>query len=277
MNEAPLTQKMALGMATVVSGVVCAPPAATAPEMLMLMIAAESECWGVQCFTNRPLTEEELKHLQTVHDLAGHLLPALPLAAQDLDANAFGLASIHEQMGRTKSTLRLKKGHPDLLTCYTHFAEKSVSGFHRDSRSLLTPAEEWQVLGEFHNVARRPLPPRLRSEQLFEVLPPPTFCDAAGATVRLDDLVKKCEDLLVGLVDQKSAVGTTMGAEYPLRSNQDASERVSDLSEDMHKELKESWMLHQQIAKAEDLKDGQAFEATIKDYQVHFFDPTDPR
>jgi hypothetical protein len=231
----------------------------------------------VQCFLNRPLSTDELVQLQSVHDLAGHLLPALPLAAQDLDASAFSLATIHQQMGRASYGARLRKGHPapDLLTCYKHFADRPPSGFQQDSRSLLTAAEEWQLLGEFHDLHELPLALRQGRIKLLEAPRPPTFFGAPwapGLTIKLAEVVKQCEAVLIGFIDEKATVEATAGLSYPLKCEQNALEGLADLATEMHDELKDSWVLHHEIAKPDGLKHGQQdFVMTITKYQVHIF------
>eukprot|EP00884_Botryococcus_braunii_P022386 jgi/Botrbrau1/8831/Bobra.0335s0018.1 len=166
-----------------------------------------------QCFSSKPLTQEESSQLQSIYDLAGNLLPSLPLAAEDLDASAFRLTHIHTQMGRPTHAFRLRKGHVDLKTCYFQFAHREACG--------------------------------MGTVKLVGV----PGCQVPG----LEGVVKHYEEVLEGFVEEVPELESGDNLVYPLATSEAG---LSNLEKDMHRELRESWILHKRTAKSQCLQNG---------------------
>lgn len=189
--------------------------------------------------------------------MAAHLLPALPLAAQELDESAFRLAELHKGMGGGSHNGRLQRGHPDLKTSYMQFANKVVGGFQRDSRCLLTHSEEWQSMGRVRNVVGLPQPMRLGCV-IFTNVP---LCQAPN----LEGYVEESEKALLSLMEEQPSPESTAEA-YPLSGSDENNGEMLDLEKTVHGELLRSWQAHARSVNRPSLKEGAS--EIINQWQV---------
>lgn len=185
-------------------------------------------CLSVQCWVNRPLSEDEDEQLQSVMGLAGHLAPALPLLAYELKASSEQLFFLHglSEPGPIPALDKLAGSR-----YLQQAAGDEAGGWGPNPRQLLTPAEHARVLRAWPKTPTQAACMRQRLCSQVDVAPCPVAADVVG----------QHETTLAGLV--ADSLGSEDTPAYPLRVSEDAT----PLAQDMHKELAGSWKEYHQL------------------------------
>ena len=204
------------------------------PEPRSQMTGAQTAMELVrQCWTNKPLQEEEHKQLHNAASLGGYLAAALPLVAHDVQASATQLSFLHSP-GLIAEDMATPGLGEDLATAY--MAERKGGNMrlllldgeaaHAQLGSLLPqpcPLPAWQRLGHYPAVDVPECPVSSEAVQHLEA----AILQLAKLTTQRSQGRPKRRQYLPA---------------YPLVVRADAT----PLEKDMHRELQESWEAHYQ-------------------------------
>lgn len=223
------------------------------PEPGTQAIAAQTAMRLVrECCVNRPLSPAELRQLQSVALLGGHMAAGLRLLVHELQASASQLNSLHFPDG-APGHAQPPALQDDWATCYLQEKQQALSSGHANPRLLLSPLEEERALGYRLGVPT-PAPPVWKRLRLFQPVHVPGCPVPADAVFRTE---RALEDLVVlaagapkaGTAGEQAAGQFGSAAEealppYPLRLAAGHSGDPMPLELEMHAELEESWREH---------------------------------
>eukprot|EP00798_Chlamydomonas_sp_ICE-L_P021581 gene21581-28577_t len=192
-------------------------------------------------WTNRQLTEQEQRHLESVARCGFHLAPGLHLLCLELERSSSIQKHLHENdKGQGSSTnggsqsLGLKPSFlqdPKFASMYLLQSKLgNYGGWCQNSRMLLHPAEEESAMGI--STSKQAPPHWIRKGEHCQL-------ELSACSIP-SDMVKKVEEDLLALVVPQPRSRRHQAPPYPLlgRGEQDGATR---LEVDMHAELKDSW------------------------------------
>eukprot|EP00878_Enallax_costatus_P005957 GHUV01006249.1.p1 GENE.GHUV01006249.1~~GHUV01006249.1.p1 ORF type:complete len:2036 (+),score=737.34 GHUV01006249.1:1069-7176(+) len=237
------------------------------PEPGSMMTGAQTAVQLIrQSWVNRPLSPEEVQHLETAAACAGHLAPALRLLVVELQGSASQLQHLYDLAGAggedsgTTSSSKSVVIKPEAAVEYRLQAMKVLPGgwpLHRKLR--LSSDVEVQVMGASSTAAASSMPAWKRLGQFHAIDASVPRCPVSPAYVeeceaRLRNLVTathtrsalKRSHSWLGLKrrqpdNSKCGSGGISMPEYPLTPNKSSSTPLESM---MHAELQQSWEAH---------------------------------
>ncbi|KAG2492072.1 hypothetical protein HYH03_009568 [Edaphochlamys debaryana] len=202
------------------------------------------QCWGT-----RPLTAEELQHLDSVRHLGGQLTPGLRPLVAELAAAASQLSHLYPPQLQPGTQATTADGVTPRDACiafeqYSARARKGWAGLNL--RNRLSRSEERRVLGVSW---RMPADFEWRRRGLYQPVTAPV-----GFPVK-EGYVVETEALLASLVKPLAkGAGSGKGARpaYPLSPTGDSHRTPLEVA--MHQELEESWRQHHALTAPEHMR-----------------------
>ena len=210
------------------------------------------QCWG-----NRPLTRAETQQLRSAGSLGGHLASALPLLTFELEKSSQRLAALH---GIDPAGVEFQQLDPDLGTAYS-LDQPYIS---TNPRLRLTCSEA-QRAQQGSQQPNWPQPAWVRLKQHCAIRVPAM---SAFGNIRTD-VVEVVEKELRTLVEwTSSGDGNTTIPPYPLQEQRGEDGEATALALAMHRELADSWEVHQCLVRERTPQVGANARKVIEQSQV---------